>query len=72
MKSEKELNSEILKISMTILEKYPELSEYLTEMPVTIPSEDSPEITLKHLKSYYESLNLLLNNYKVVYSKIED
>ena len=71
MKSEKELNSDILRISMTILEKYPELSEYVTEMPVTVPSENSSEITLYHLKSYYESLNSLLNNYKVANSKIE-
>ena len=72
MKSEKELNSKILKISMTILEKYPELSEYLTEMPVTVPTENDPEITLNHLKSYYESLNSLLNKYKVDYPKIEE
>jgi len=72
MKSEKELNSEILKISMTILEKYPELSEYLAEMPVTIPSENDEEITLNHLKSYYESLNSLLNKYKLEHPKIED
>lgn len=72
MKSEKELNSEILRISMTILEKYPELSEYLTEMPVTVPSENDEEITLNHLRSYYESLNSLLNKYKLEHPKIED
>jgi len=72
MKSEKELNAAILRISMTILEKYPELSEYLREMPVTIPSEKDPEITLNHLKSYYESLNSLMNKYKVDYPKIEE
>ncbi|MCK3684940.1 hypothetical protein [Maribellus sp. YY47] len=72
MKSEKELNSEILRISMTILEKYPELSEYLKEMPVTIPSENEPEITLNHLKSYYESLNSLLNEYQLEHPKKED
>lgn len=72
MKSEKELNSKILKISTTILEKYPELSEYLTEMPVTVPTENDPEITLNHLKTYYESLKALLNKYKVDYPKIEE
>lgn len=72
MKSEKELNSKILKISTTILEKYPELSEYLAEMPVTIPSENDEEITLKHLRSYYESLNSLLNKYKLEHPKTGD
>jgi len=69
---EKELNSKILKITMTIKDHYPELSKYLDEMPVTIPTEKDPEITLNHLQTYYESLNSLLNKYKVNYPKIEE
>ena len=69
---EKELNAKILKITMTIRDHYPELSKYLEEMPVTVPSEKDPEITLKHLQTYYESLNSLLNKYKVDYPKIEE
>jgi pimeloyl-ACP methyl ester carboxylesterase len=72
IKTEKDLNAKILKITMTIKDHYPELSKYLDEMPVTIPSEKDPEITLKHLSSYYESLNSLLNKYKVDYPKIEE
>ena len=60
---EKELNSKILKITMTILEKYPELYNYIEEMPATIPNEKNPDITLKNLKAYYDSLNSILNNY---------
>lgn len=71
-KTEKDLNSKILKVTMTIKEQYPELSKYLEEMPVTIPTENDPEITLKHLSSYYESLNSLLNKYKLDYPKIEE
>ena len=63
MESEKELNLEILKITMTIQEKYPELSEYLGEMPVTIPDAKSPEINIKNLRAYYDSLTSLLENY---------
>jgi hypothetical protein len=69
---EKELNAKILKITMTIKDHYPELSKYLDEMPVTVPSEKDPEITLNHLQTYYESLNSLLNKYKVDYPKIEE
>jgi len=69
---EKELNAKILKITMTIKDHYPELSQYLDEMPVTVPSEKDPEITLNHLQTYYESLNSLLNKYKVDYPKIEE
>jgi len=69
---EKDLNSKILKITMKIKDHYPELSKYLEEMPVTIPSENDPEITLNNLKTYYDSLNSLLNKYKVDYPKIEE
>ena len=69
---ENDLNLKILKITMKIKDNYPELSKYLEEMPVTVPSENDPEITLNHLKTYYESLNSLLNKYKVDYPKIEE
>ena len=69
---EKDLNSKIMKITMMIMNHYPELSQYLEEMPVTVPSENDPEINLNHLKSYYESLISLLKKYKVEYPKIEE
>ncbi|HAQ21414.1 MAG TPA: alpha/beta hydrolase [Prolixibacteraceae bacterium] len=67
-----DLNSKILKITMTIKDDYPELSKYLDEMPVTIPSEKDPEVTLKLLNEYYESLQALLNKYKIEYPVIEE
>jgi hypothetical protein len=69
---EKDLNARILKVTMKIKDHYPELSKYLDEMPVTVPSEKDPEITLNNLKTYYESLNSLLNKYKVDFPKIEE
>ena len=60
---EKEFNTKILKTTMLIMEKYPELSKYLEEMPDTIPDENDPEVTLKNLKSYYNSLDSLLKKY---------
>jgi len=63
MESENELNSKILNVTMTILESYPELSERLGEMPVTIPNAEHPEINRKVLKAYYESLVALMENY---------
>lgn len=59
----KDLNSKILNITMTIKDHYPELSKYLDEMPVTIPTEKNPKMTLKNLSQYYESLNSMLNKY---------
>ncbi len=61
----KDLNSKIVSITLTINDQYPELSEFLEEMPATIPNENNPEMTLSHLLAYYESLNSIFNNYKL-------
>ena len=63
MENEEEINAKILEISLNIQEKYPELSRFLTEMPVTIPNKVHPHINLKNLKDYYLSLQVLLNKY---------
>lgn len=63
METEKELNTKILQITMIILEKYPELSEYLGEIPVTIPDMNIPEINIKSLREYYDSLTSILEDY---------
>jgi hypothetical protein len=63
METEKELNSKIMALTIQIREKYPELSMHLDEMPLTLPNESNPEITIKKLKEYYESLTLLLKKH---------
>ncbi len=63
MKTEHELNADILKITMKIRENYPELSKYISEMPVTIPNDVSPEINIKTLSDYYDSLLELMRKY---------
>jgi hypothetical protein len=63
MKTEAELNENILKITMTIRNEFPELTKFLNEMPVTIPIEQSPEINNKILQEYYDSLETLLRKY---------
>jgi hypothetical protein len=69
---ETDLNAKIMNVTMRIKDHYPELSPYLEEMPVTVPSENDPEMTLDQLKSYYESLNSLLKEYKAESPKIEE
>lgn len=63
MKTEKEINSDILQITLKINEQFPELSKYVQEMPVTIPNTDNPEINRKALQDYYNSLDILLKDY---------
>jgi hypothetical protein len=70
MKTENEINTEILKITMTIRENYPELSKFLGEMPVTIPDENNPHINIKILDDYNESLQSLLREYLVNHNEI--
>ena len=63
METEKELNAKILAKTAEILEKHPELSEFLNEMAITIPDENDPEINIKILKDYYDSLDKMLKDY---------
>jgi sugar-specific transcriptional regulator TrmB len=63
MKTENKIEDAILKITMKIQKQYPELSKYLVEMPVTIPDVQNPEINIKNLQDYYNSLVELLNKY---------
>lgn len=65
MKTEKELNYDILKITMIIEEKYPELSKYIGEMPVKFSDSIGDEMNIQNLKNYHDSLNTLLNNYSM-------
>ncbi len=60
MENEKELHARILSLTMLIKEKYPEMSKFLEEMPVTVPNEESPEINTTVLQNYYDSLHNLL------------
>lgn len=60
-----ELNKDILGITLLIQAQFPELSKYIVEMPVTIPNTIAPEINLKILNDYYDSLSVLLNQFAV-------
>lgn len=72
MKTELELNEMILKVTNRIREKHPELLEYLNEMPITIPYEENPTITVKTLSSYYDSLVALVDDYEYEESTVEN
>jgi len=63
MKTENEMNEKILRLTDSIRNNYPELLQYLNEMPETIPDENNPEISAKTLSSYYDSLSSLLQGH---------
>ena len=61
MDSQKDLNQKILKTLTKIREEHPELTKYLTEMPVVHSEKD--EVNTRALKEYHDSLVKLLNSY---------
>ena len=64
MKTETELNEMILGVKNLIITKYAELLYFLDEMPVTIPTKETPEINIKALSAYYKSLVDMVEDYK--------
>ena len=63
MKTEKQLNYDILETTRTIAEKHPELSKYIEEMPVKILYTGDTEINNLSLRDYHESLESFLKQY---------
>ena len=63
METVNELNAKILEITILIQNKYPELSKYLLEMPITIPIVNKPKIDEEILRKYYYSLEQMVKNY---------
>ena len=67
MKTEKEWHQKIINITNKIRQEFPELSKYITEMPVNISENYKEEINVKNLEDYYCSLVEIVNNYAKVH-----
>ncbi len=67
MYTKEQLNEEILIITMLIQKRYPELSKFIGEMPVTIPHEEHPHVTHQNLLGYYDSLVAMFTDYGAVH-----
>ena len=65
METEIELNKKIIAITIRIQKEFPELSKYLNEMPITIPTDENPEINASILNNYYQSLFKFIASYKL-------
>ena len=70
MKSEKEINEAIIKIISLIQDSYPELSKYLLERPAKIIDSFDPEVDVKTLTAYYESLVGMVKNYAITHGEL--
>lgn len=65
MRTERELNEDILKITGVIQEKFPELTKFIGEMPEKISNTGGTSINTKILQEYFDSLQSLLKRYAV-------
>jgi hypothetical protein len=57
------IEKDILRLTTLIKTEYPELYIFLEENPITVPSGDSPDINIKVLEDYNESLKQLLKHH---------
>ncbi len=63
MKTETDWDKDILRVTLEIQQKYPELVKYINEIPVKLTEKDSKEINIKNLKEYYNSLVNVIDKY---------
>lgn len=63
MKTEEELNRDIVRITQKIADTYPELTKFINEIPVKITGSYGSKITKKNLIEYCSSLEDILNDY---------
>lgn len=59
------INADILTMTLKIKNEHPELIKYLNEMEITLPVDANPEMTIKVLQEYYNSLESLLKKYDI-------
>ena len=72
MKTEKDLNEAILKITMKIQDEFPELTKYLKEMPVKFSSASANGVSVASLQEYHDSLTALMKNYSEEHRRIQE
>lgn len=58
------LNKMIIEITEKINNYHPELIDFLNEMPITMPDEKDPCVTIESLKKYYTSLENLIEQFE--------
>jgi len=63
METKKELTDKILKITVLIQERYPQLSKYLSEVQETLPVFEHPDVNAEALGKYYQTLEEMLKDY---------
>lgn len=63
MKSQNNINENILKITIKIREEFPELIKHLNEIPIKFSDTKSDGVNNKNLIDYYNTLAGLVESY---------
>ena len=63
MKTERELNEDILELTTHIMKTYPELSKYVADMSVKASGGGNKENAVKSLTNHYKYLEKVMKNY---------
>lgn len=63
MNKEQEINEKINQMMNKVRDKHPELIQFIDEIPITIPNKENPEVNLKALESYYNTIREILDRY---------
>jgi hypothetical protein len=63
MKSQNNINQDILKLTIKIREEFPELIKHLNEIPIKFSDTKSNGINNKNLIDYYNTLVDLVESY---------
>ncbi len=63
MKTEQELNKEILQTTLDIQENHPELLPFVDEMTPSTPSDENPAIENSNLAAFNDSLHSMVDQY---------
>ncbi|MFT6205362.1 MAG: hypothetical protein ACJA1O_002979 [Spirosomataceae bacterium] len=70
MKTKPELEQDIIKMTSTIQQDFPELHKYTSEIP--IKGLENDELTVQNLEEYYLSLKELVNEYAKTHKPKKD
>ncbi len=63
MKTPLDIKNDMLTNTVALLDRFPLLAKYVNEIPVPLPETGDPEIAIKNLKEYNNSLGILLKKY---------
>ncbi len=60
---ENALNREIMSLTTFLKAHHPEVYRNMNEMPITIPNMETPEVKIRQLEDYLQSLKVLIKTH---------